>query len=92
MASAAAEQEPARGSVPLVMGRGMAEALMGARRDRPPPPHRMARVGRQADSHRPCRGADDWEGRAANPLHRSLLIASTSPLPASRKASFRWHR
>jgi len=59
-ASRAAEQVSSTGSVPLLNGTGHgSRRQFGAVRRDALRPHGMARVGRQADLHRPCRGRTD---------------------------------
>jgi len=56
-----------------------------------PPAHRMARVGRQADSHRPCRGAERWEGPRNQPVASQFAHGlKPAPLPCQPQSFFRW--
>jgi len=87
MASGEAEQEQHRDRLPLLMGRAWQQTQL-ARAGRDAYADRMGkRVGRQADLHRPCRGADDGKTPPA-PLNVRVIHRPDSPSARHRLRRF----
>jgi len=87
MALAQLERGAATGSVAAWDGRGMAAGALWPRGG--DAPHRRTAMARSAArrSHPPAAGRTRWKGRR-HTVASQLLMASTSPLPCSRKSFF----